>query len=324
MNFETDAILKNHESVGNTASEMSLNTYEDDLEFFGQESDVDFSEEGYDMESEFVASPCSRGEFAAEADDLTFEAEAAIAEGLPQAWMASYASPKGGITEVIIGRDDRVRVKDTKKYPYRAICQLTITAKNGRRYLGTGWLVNSRTVITAAHNIYLHKAGGWAKSVQVTPGRNDGSRPFGSVSSAAFHTVRGWIQKPDPDYDYAAITIPKKNGLRVGNNYFRVIQASPQIIKGRNLYNSGYAGDKGGRQQWKHHSPATRMTSRRIFYRFDTVGGNSGSPVWITGRSGKAYAVGIHAYGAQSGNSATRFSRPVYRNLKHWMRLGRP
>jgi glutamyl endopeptidase len=52
----------------------------------------------------------------------------------------------------------------------------------------------------------------------------------------------------------------------------------------------------------------------------DTYGGQSGAPVYIK-RNGQRYVVGIHNYGAQTGNSATRVTQPVYALLAKWAAL---
>jgi glutamyl endopeptidase len=62
------------------------------------------------------------------------------------------------LREVIIGADNRVRVFATTSYPWRAVCSLKITAKDNSKWIGTGWLVGPRTVITAGHCVFMVKA----------------------------------------------------------------------------------------------------------------------------------------------------------------------
>ena len=247
-------------------------------------------------------------------------------EVLEEAWRQSYDSPStesgGGVQEVIIDTDDRVRVKDTTRFPFKAICQLIITDKDGKKYVGTGWFVSPGTIITAGHNVYLHKKRSWAKSILVTPGKNGNQNPFGSVRATSFKSVRGWVRDKKPGCDYAAIHLPKSRRPNIGNQYFKVVQATPQQLRGKYLNLSGYPGDKGGKTQWYHARPIKKMTRSQICYEMDTKGGCSGAPVWWTGRNGQRYAVGIHAYGSSSGNSATRFIPPVYNNVMNWLRKG--
>ena len=56
------------------------------------------------------------------------------------------------------------------------------------------------------------------------------------------------------------------------------------------------------------------------FYRADTVGGQSGSPVWKSGY----YGIAIHAYGLHgvsphsTNNHGTRFISEVFNNMTNW------
>jgi V8-like Glu-specific endopeptidase len=225
------------------------------------------------------------------------------------------------LAEVVIGPDNRVRVQNTAIYPWRAICGLRILAANGARYIGTGWLIGPRTVITAGHCVFLHDAGGWARSIEVIPGLNDSSRPFGSHTGTALRSVTGWTQSKNRDFDYGAIILPPGNrpGAQTGTFGFAV--RNDAFLRSAALNLSGYPGDKGGSQQWFHAQKAKSVSSRVIAYEIDTAGGQSGSPVWVL-QNGQRYAVGIHTNGASSGNSATRIVTPVFNNLQSWKNQG--
>ena len=55
--------------------------------------------------------------------------------------------------ETVIGPDDRILVKDTSRFPWRAIAQLEITpqAGNAGPLIGTAWFAGPKTLITAGH-----------------------------------------------------------------------------------------------------------------------------------------------------------------------------
>ena len=223
--------------------------------------------------------------------------------------------------EVIIGRDDRIRIHATQSYPWRAICSLRIRTRTGKTYVGTGWFINARTVMTAGHCVYLHNEGGWAQSITVMPGRNGSSLPYGASTATSFRSVTGWTTGPNPDFDYGCIILPTRNRLGARTGSFGFAYMGDSSLKQKYLNLSGYPADKPAGTQWYHHRRVKRVTSRRVFYDIDTMGGQSGSPVWYI-NNGKRYAVGIHAYGASTGNSATRITKPVFNLMKTWKALG--
>ncbi|MHA6719845.1 trypsin-like serine peptidase [Sphingomonas sp. RS6] len=223
--------------------------------------------------------------------------------------------------EVVIGVDNRVRVQATSSYPWRAICGLKIQAANGQRFIGTGWLISPRTVITAGHCVFLHGAGGWASSIEVVPGLNDASRPFGSHVGTALRSVTGWTQGKKRENDYGAIILPANSRPGAQTGTFGFATRDDAFLKNAMLNLSGYPGDKGGNQQWFMAQKAKSVSSRVLTYDIDTAGGQSGAPVWIL-QNNQRYAVGIHTNGAASGNSATRIVKAVFDNLLAWKALG--
>ena len=239
-----------------------------------------------------------------------------------EAFFASYPDLfEKSISEVIIGTDDRVRISPTTSFPWRAICALRITAKDNTKWIGTGWLVSPRTVITAGHCVYMHDHGGWPKSIEVIPGLNDASRPYGSGVATTFRSVQGWVNDKKREYDYGAIILPANKPLGNLTGTFGFAVKDNSYLMNAYLNLSGYPGDKGGNQQWFMARKAKSVASRVIYYEIDTMGGQSGSPVWV--KVGNArYAIGIHTNGVVSGNSATRIVQPVFNNIQNWKNLG--
>ncbi len=219
------------------------------------------------------------------------------------------------------GATDEARVGNTSVYPWRAICGLKITAANGRRFIGTGWLIAPRTVITAGHCVFMHNEGGWARSVEVVPGLNDTARPFGSAFSGALRSVTGWTQSRNREFDYGAIILPGNARLGDRTGWLGLAVRDDAFLRAASLNLSGYPGDKGGNQQWFMAQRAKSVSGRVITYEIDTMGGQSGSPVWIL-QNGQRYGVGVHTNGASSGNSATRINTDVFNRMMAWKSEG--
>lgn len=250
------------------------------------------------------------------------EADEYLAMAAPDALAGSYELSDDTLrAEVIIGADNRVRVGNTTVYPWRAICGLKITAANGKRFIGTGWMISPRTVITAGHCVFMHNEGGWARSVEVVPGLNDAARPYGSASSGTLRSVTGWTQSRNRDFDYGAIILPGNARLGDRTGWFGLAVRDDAFLRAASLNLSGYPGDKGGNQQWFMAQRAKSVAGRVITYDIDTMGGQSGSPVWIL-QNGQRYGVGVHTNGASTGNSATRINGDVYNRMLAWKNEG--
>jgi glutamyl endopeptidase len=225
------------------------------------------------------------------------------------------------IAEVVIGADDRVRITNTTAMPWRWICALRITAANNTNWIGTGWLVGPRTVITAGHCVFMHNQGGWVKRVEVIPACNGAQRPYGSATATSFRSVTGWTQGSNRSYDYGAIILPSANKYGNQLGYFGYASLSTTSLMGLTLNLSGYPGDKPSGTQWFHARKATLVLPRSIVYNIDTAGGQSGAPVWRY-LNGQRHVVGIHTNGSQLGNSATRIVSGVFNNIKTWKAQG--
>ncbi|MBD2104094.1 serine protease [Leptolyngbya sp. FACHB-261] len=226
--------------------------------------------------------------------------------------------------EVVIGRDDRIRIPNTKAAPWNKICHLKIQSATGSSLLGTGFFIGPRTIVTAGHCVFIHNQGGWARQITVTPGRNGTEAPFKSYTATSFSSVRGWTEKKSRNHDYGVIQLPKNAAVPVEIGAFGFANYPNKILLNKRLNLAGYPGDKPAGTLWFHGSKAKAVRTRVIEYLTDTVGGQSGSPVWIRGQgtNGQRIAVGIHTNGARTGNSATRITKPVFDNLKRWRAEG--
>jgi glutamyl endopeptidase len=238
---------------------------------------------------------------------------------LPDIGEASFGVP-ADLEEIVHGPDDRVQITNTSVYPWRVHASLLITAADNSLWIGTGWFIGPHTLMTAGHVVHIKNSGiagrdGWVKKIQVMPGRNGGSLPYGSVTSTNFRSVTGWTNNGDQNYDYGAIIIPTNLGNTVGWLGFGVYSDSDLLGSTGNI--SGYPGDKPTGTQWYNFHKIASVNSRKVYYDIDTAGGQSGSAVYRI-VNGHRFAIAVHAYGGATTNSGTRIVTPVYNNMVAW------
>jgi glutamyl endopeptidase len=222
------------------------------------------------------------------------------------------------VLEVVIDQDDRQQIVNTSEYPFSCIASLRITAADGSGWIGTGWLVGPRILLTAGHVVFMADHGGWVQQIEVIPGRNADNFPFGSVIATDYRSVQGWIRDNNSDFDYGVILLPAANRLGDQLGWFGYQVHTDDELAALTINISGYPGDKPTGTQWWMSGPVNTVSDRTFVYTIDTAGGQSGAPVWIVDENNGRYGVGVHTNGAQSGNSALRITQNVFDNITTW------
>ena len=173
----------------------------------------------------------------------------------------------------IIGADDRQRVRDSDKAPYRWICALDLQFPfQGSAQLnkGTGFLISPRHVLTAAHNV-MPARGIEALSITVIPGLDrskllqqapvgsqqisPGQAPVGSLTPAGWWVPPEYKTNRQPVWDFALLTLPRDfppyHGMPYG--YWTDLHYAPptkisavtaSALVGNTVSLSGYPADK--------------------------------------------------------------------------------
>ena len=224
--------------------------------------------------------------------------------------------------ESIIGADNRFRINPTTTFPARAVVLITFSA--GRC---TGWLINANTVITAGHCVSPGNNTGFypRASFRVYPGRNGGVSPYGSCTAKRLYSVTGWTTNGNEEFDYGAIKLNCSVGNTTGWFGFWWQSAS---LNGLFTRVSGYPGDK-PLTQWQSTDQVRATTTNQVFYANDTVGGNSGGPVWQNRGSTASFcqgvcALAVHAYGLHgffphnTYNHGSRITQARFNNFIAW------
>jgi glutamyl endopeptidase len=219
-----------------------------------------------------------------------------------------------------VGTDTRVRVYPNTGYPYRAIA--LVTSSGGSC---TAWFYGPDILATAGHCVHQGAGGNFFTNVRVYPGYDNGGA---SYPAQFLGTVTGWANSSNEQFDYGIIDI----GTNVGNStgWFGFwwqsasLNNTPAVI-------SGYPGDKSPTSQWVGVDHVRVTQAKQVFYKADTFGGQSGSPVWHDRPAGSSFcsngpcAYAIHAYGFphngaphNNHNHGTRIDNSVFTNLVNW------
>lgn len=312
---QTRSDLTGHEPVSNDTGALGIPTVDREASCeAGEKGGLLGRKSGMEKVSGYRLPDCDR--MRQERLATLEETVGAVDELLFEASVASFGP------ESVIGEDDRAHIAATSSLPWRWICSLLVTARTGSRFIGTGWFIGPRTVMTAGHVVFMHDEGGWAQRITVIPGRNGSERPFGSLDSSALRSVSGWTQNRDTNFDYGAIIMPDDSlGSQVGHFGFAAL--TDATLNGLLANLSGYPGDKPAGTQWFHARNITSVSPQKVFYDVDTFGGQSGSPVWRL-RNGQRTAVAIHTTGGGGTlpNSGTRINTSVFNNMDAWQTEG--
>lgn len=210
----------------------------------------------------------------------------------------------------IIGSDDRSKVTSVNSNPYNRIACLIITWSDGTKSQGTGFMISSQYMLTAAHCVYNTELGKAAKSITAYFGAN-GSTYSKSVSSSAVSWCSAYPSDTSSKNDWGCI----KLNSEPGRGYFSIGYTSTSTLESSSLTLCGYPGDKAvasssaavnGKQRYmyKMSGKPSSVDTYTINYKIDTYGGQSGSPVYNS--SNVVYA--IHNKGNSSYNKGRRLT----------------
>lgn len=242
-------------------------------------------------------------------------------------------------TNSILGTDERVQVTNPSDWPYRATCKLYMEYDNvynhvtgqyvTRIYVGTGFMEGPNLLVTAGHCTYsdVTSEGDYQDSIdnprfpnriRVYAGANGNSdinssyKYFATVTQ--INIQKEYYENPTFDYDWAACELNWNLGNATG--YYGKI--SNWYVQNSDIYSYGYPGDKPA-TMWETYGQMVKQTSLRYEYNFDTVGGQSGSPVFMTTDDGATYVCGIHTSGSSTINGGTKINSFIYHYLNSFV-----
>ena len=261
------------------------------------------------------AAVSSTGKVMTTAQAATMVAVAQVHGRSSYAGKSATTTSSGVRPNSVIGADGRSLVNPTTGYPARATVLIT---RPGYSPWCTGWMISKDTLLTAGHCVYSGGAGGtWYGGLQFKPGSNGGTAPYGTCSARGTWALNGWVNSADWNYDTGIIKLNCTVGNTVGwyGMYWQTAS-----LNGVGTTVQGYPGDKPS-TQWISYDYVRASETEKIYYQNDTIGGESGSPVWTYRSSGACTGycgLAVHAYGvggsgyAATNNSGTRITQAKY------------
>ena len=202
-------------------------------------------------------------------------------------------------SEVIIGKNDLVKVKNTLQYPYSTSAYVESEfrgVKNGEdvTYRGSANFIKDNVLITAAHNIYRHEFGKDAEELYVTPARTPNSVPFGRIKVKEARYLKE-VRNTAPDelttYDLAVLILEEPIGAQLGT---LGLPNNIENLKGIGATITGYPAISEDEQMYTGFKNILKDTGDFLFYQIDTKGGASGSAVYDSTNR----VVGVHVSGS--------------------------
>ena len=204
--------------------------------------------------------------------------------------------------------DGRTTVKSPSKYPYSAIAYLDVRGECGCSWTGSGFMVNSDRLLTAAHCLVCTKHSKWAKKITFYFGYKS-SRNYLYKYTGRWYAYAGNLfrdKEYTTDWDYGCIKLDKKVGNKVG--WFGTRWGlSDDALDLKFYYLAGY---RDGTLKYDA-GYVDVLSSQHIKYKMDTQPGYSGGPVY----SSDYYAVGINIAENSSYNIGYRLTKYVKNDL---------
>lgn len=234
--------------------------------------------------------------------------------------------------DIVGTRDTRKLIKDTLQVPFRYICHVH-TEETAGSFPVTGFFIGPRTILTAGHVIWdaaLNKPIPKNK-ILLTPAKNGSKTPsFGSFNPTNCVFSHAGFSNTDhvTGKDYAIMHIADSVGNQTGYFGMAPSKADPtgsSILPGslplpaKDLYMNlcGYPNDKGGDLQYLSYNRGFELQEDRkvLAYFNDTMGGHSGSPVWVRRHSsmGGRVIIGIHiGAGPNAKAGGSQYNKAVF------------
>jgi glutamyl endopeptidase len=212
----------------------------------------------------------------------------------------------------IKGTDDRIRVLETTKFPWSAICSLNLTDKTGSSFIATGFAVSRYLVITTGYAVANLRS---PSDINVVCGQDEAVAPFGVQSGKVI------LVSPFQDelFDYpeiGGIVLSEPLSKQVGKLTLQSV--NEEAVQGLLVTVAGYPGGSRSGQQWRDIGPILGVSSNSIRHVLDTSAGVGGAPVLAILDDGYK-VIGIHTAVTRTDSVGVRIRPIVIDLINDWI-----
>lgn len=198
--------------------------------------------------------------------------------------------------EMVVGKDDRKIISDTKTFPYSAIAHIQMSYECGDAGYGTGFMISDNTMVTAGHCVICpyHRQG--LKSITCLFGYDCNTGSYIAKASGCEdyyydedYTNYNNSNDHDLECDYAFVKFKNKIGSITG--HFGIKAFTDSDFKNQDYNFAGYIGDSDPLKVCKgklapdyytiYNGRKTTIKNKSVVnYSADVVAGNSGGPIY--------------------------------------------